>query len=111
MNHRSRKSGIGTSLLTRKAYWIAGIALCMAACASGGPRSQVRDIDGSPVPPYVVEDVAGPVYRVRCSDGVSYTVVPNPPPFKVGPHVATVLRLRGHDLAGVCQRILAGSVY
>jgi hypothetical protein len=89
----------------REARWLLGVA-CMAACA-GGPPARVRDIDGKPVPPYAVSNATGPVHTVQCSDGNTYVVVTNRPPFFLGPRMGDVLRFREKSVEDVCDRILA----
>jgi len=82
-----------------------GIA-CMAACASGGP-ARVRDIDGRPLPPSAVSDASGLVHTVQCSDGNTYLVVTNRPPFNRSTELDAVLRAREKSIDDVCDRILA----
>lgn len=78
---------------------------CVAACA-GGP-ARVRDINGKPLPPSAVSDATGQVHSVRCSDGNTYTVVTNRPPFHRSTELDTVLREREKTIDDVCDRILA----
>jgi hypothetical protein len=81
--------------------------MCSAMACAAGPPSLVRDIDGNPLPPYAFSTGEGPVLKVRCTDGNSYFVVTNPPPFMLGMQHGTVVRLRQRDASGVCDRILA----
>ena len=83
------------------ARWL-GIA-CMAACAAGGP-ARVRDIDGRPLPSSAS---SGPVHTVQCSDGNTYLVVTNRPPFYRTTQLDATLREREKTLDDVCDRILA----
>jgi hypothetical protein len=77
---------------------------CVAACA-GGP-ARVRDINGKPLPPSAVSDATGTVHPVECSDGNTYMVITNLPPFERNTHIDAVLRERQKPIDGVCERIL-----
>jgi len=88
------------------ARWLFGIA-CMAACATGGGPTRVRDIDGRPLPPHAVSDATGPVHTVECKDGNTYMVVMNRPPFDMSTRMKTALSDREKSIDGVCDRILA----
>src|SRR5215470_5704940 len=82
------------------------IAVVSLGCV-GGMRSQVRDLDGRPVPLYSVA-AHGPAQKVRCADGHDYVVLTTPPPpFLVGASFGTVLRQAPGDISTVCDRILA----
>ena len=89
-----------------EARWIFAIA-CLAACASGGGPTRVRDIDGRPLPPHAVSDATGPVHTVECKDGNTYLVVMNRPPFFRSSKMDTALREREKSIDDVCDRILA----
>lgn len=78
---------------------------CVVACA-GGP-TLVRDINGKPLPPSAVSDATGRVHRVPCSDGNTYMVVTNVPPFERNTQIDEVLRERQKSIDDVCDRILA----
>ena len=88
------------------ARWLFGLA-CIAACASGGGPARVRDIDGRPLPPSAVSDATGPVTTVQCSDGNTYMVVINRPPFNRSRLLDETLREREKTIDDVCDRILA----
>lgn len=88
------------------ARWLLGIA-CMAACASGGGPTRVRDIDGRPLPPHAVNDATGPVHTVECRDGNTYLVVMNQQPFNMSTRMKMELRDREKSIDDVCDRILA----
>jgi hypothetical protein len=87
------------------ARWLLAIA-CVAACATGGP-ARVRDIDGRPLPSSAVSDSTGPVTTVQCSDGNTYLVVTNRPPFYRSTQLDAALRDRYKSIDDVCDRILA----
>ena len=88
------------------ARWLFGIAW-VAACASAGGPTRVRDIDGRPLPPHAVSDATGPIHQVECKDGNTYLVVTNRPPFHRSTQLDEALRAREKSLDDVCDRILA----
>jgi hypothetical protein len=77
----------------------------MAACAAGPAR--VRDIDGRPLPPSAANSASASVKAVQCSDGNTYMVVTNRPPFHLSTQMDAVLREREKTIEDVCDRILA----
>jgi hypothetical protein len=83
---------------------LSGLAF-VAACAAG--PSRVRDIDGRPLPPGAVSNATGQVHSVQCSDGNTYMVVTNRPPFDRSTQIDAVLRERQKTIDDVCDRILA----
>ena len=87
------------------ARWLLAI-VCMAACAASGP-TRVRDIDGRPLPPNAASAATGPTHTVQCSDGNTYLVVTNRPPFYRSTQLDAALREREKSLDDVCDRILA----
>ena len=90
--------------MVRGSWLLASLVL---SCAGGGMRSQVRDLDGRPVPLYSVA-AHGPAKTVRCADGHDYVVLTTPPPpFLVGASFGSVLRHTPGDITTVCDRILA----
>jgi hypothetical protein len=89
-----------------RSRWLFGIAIAAcAACAASGP-TRVRDIDGKPLPPNASSAATGPVHTVQCSDGITYLVVTNRPPFQRSILMEAVLRDREKTIDGVCDRIL-----
>jgi hypothetical protein len=84
---------------------IACIAACAASAASGPTR--VRDIDGRPLPPNAASDASGSIHTVECSDGITYLVVTNRPPFHRSTRMEAALREREKTIDDVCDRILA----
>lgn len=86
------------------ARWLLGLS-CIA-CATGGP-ARVRDIDGRVLPPSAASSASGPVHTVQCSDGNTYLVVTNRPPFNRSTQLDAALREREKTIDDVCDRILA----
>ena len=88
------------------ARWYLAIA-CLSACATGGGPTRVRDIDGRPLPSSAVSEATGPVTTVECSDGNTYLVVTNRPPFNRSTKLDAQLQAHQKSIDDVCDRILA----
>lgn len=85
--------------------YLAALVCCAAACTGVAEKklSTLRDLNGDPLPAYAFALAEGPVFKVRCPDGNSYLIVPNPPE---GRQFRTVIQVAPRDLSTICDKIM-----